>query len=65
MERFGIENPVLFNEKIECCGCGACYAICPVKAISMIEDEEGFDYPIIDYTKCINCNMCIKVCQFK
>ena len=48
--------PVLFKEKKECCGCTACYAICSQMAISMIEDEEGFEYPQIDEKK---------VCPFK
>ena len=41
MER---EIPVLYKRKEECCGCTACYAICPKEAISMVEDEEGFEY---------------------
>ena len=57
--------PILFDKKEECCGCTACYEICPKSAISMLPDEEGFDYPIIDETKCIRCNQCIKVCPFK
>ena len=36
------EVPVLYKRKEECCGCTACYAICPKEAISMVEDEEGF-----------------------
>lgn len=48
-----------------CCGCGACYAACPQKAIAMAEDEEGFLYPQIDESKCIRCNRCIKVCQMQ
>lgn len=42
------EIPVLYKRKEECCGCTACYAICPIEAISMVEDEEGFEYPQID-----------------
>lgn len=57
--------PVLFNEKENCCGCSACYAVCPLNAISMDPDEEGFLYPVIDVTKCIQCYKCIKVCSFK
>ena len=40
--------PVLYKRKEECCGCTACYAICPKEAIYMEEDEEGFEYPKID-----------------
>lgn len=48
--------------KSECCGCSACYNICPVGAIEMKPDSEGFLYPIIDRTKCINCGKCKKAC---
>ena len=57
--------PTLFNRKEECCGCTACYAICPQNAISMVEDEEGFEYPQINEEKCIRCYQCLKVCPFK
>lgn len=45
--------------------CTACYASCPKEAISMVVDEEGFEYPQIDVNKCIRCYQCIKVCPFK
>ena len=54
--------PVLFKKKSLCCGCTACYAICPSQAISMHEDYEGFEYPVIDDSKCVRCYMCQKVC---
>lgn len=57
--------PVLYEEKVLCCGCTACFAICPKSAITMIEDDEGFDYPVIDEDKCIRCYMCVKVCPIK
>ena len=53
--------PVLYSRREECCGCTACYAICPQGAISMMPDEEGFKYPQIDKKKCIGCGMCIDV----
>lgn len=40
MER---EIPILYKRKEECCGCSACYAICPKEAISMVEDKEGLN----------------------
>lgn len=46
----------------DCCGCRACENICPKKAITMIENKEGFLYPQIDKSKCINCGLCKKVC---
>ena len=57
--------PVLYEKKALCCGCTACFAICPKSAIAMIEDDEGFDYPVIDESKCIRCYLCIKVCPIK
>lgn len=57
--------PVLYENKVDCCGCSACYAICPKSAIEMKEDEEGFEYPVIDAEKCIRCYMCLKVCPIK
>ena len=59
------EKVVLFQKKEECCGCTACYSICPMSAISMCEDEEGFDYPTIDEEKCVKCYKCMLVCPIK
>lgn len=50
------------QNKADCCGCTACYNICPKNCISMQYDNEGFRYPIVDTNKCINCNLCVKVC---
>lgn len=57
--------PILFTRKEECCGCTACYAICRKKAISMVEDEEGFEYPKADAQKCVCCYVCLSVCPMK
>ena len=56
------EPPILFDRKEECCGCTACFSVCPKSAIIMTEDEEGFEYPHIDESKCIRCYICTKVC---
>ena len=48
--------------KKDCCGCYACYNICPKECITMESDSEGFWYPKIDKNKCIDCNLCEKVC---
>lgn len=57
--------PLLFENKENCCGCSACYAACPLKAISMVSDSEGFVYPQINGEKCIGCLKCTTVCAFK
>lgn len=57
--------PPLNAESEKCCGCTACYAACPVGAITMREDEEGFLYPAISPEKCLGCNKCVNVCAFR
>lgn len=53
-----------FNKEF-CCGCSACYNICPQKAIGLVRDDKGFIYPEINKNDCIKCNLCKNVCQFK
>lgn len=92
--------PELYDRKENCCGCSACYAICPLSgknrpeiiksgnddiplsykfvfsenitvihehtgAITMMPDEEGFLYPVVDAEICTRCYKCISVCAFK
>lgn len=51
----------ILNKK-DCTGCRACEQICPVKAISMKEDDEGFITPKVDEERCIKCGLCKKTC---
>ena len=53
---------VLLTDKRNCCGCSACFQICPTKCITMQEDNEGFLYPQINPNKCIECGKCVSVC---
>ena len=55
---------ILYENKSQCCGCGACYEICPKGAIKMMPDEFGCLYPIIDDNLCIECGLCIKTCNY-
>ena len=50
------------KEKKDCCGCSACVQICPKQCISMSADNEGFLYPQVNTTICIDCSLCEKVC---
>ena len=47
-----------------CSGCGACAASCPVGAINIEMNKEGFWHYKINKNKCINCGLCKKVCPF-
>ena len=48
--------------KQDCVGCGACENICPLGAISMLPDEEGFLYPHVDRELCTKCGTCHQHC---
>ena len=50
------------KEKKDCCGCSACVQKCPKQCISLREDCEGFLYPEVDQSICIDCGLCEKVC---
>jgi len=49
-------------DKEKCSGCTACANICPRKCINMVADNEGFLYPQIIDTVCVDCGLCRKVC---
>ena len=55
-------DTVVDKERDECTGCTACVATCPMHAIDMKSDVEGFNYPSIDHEICVKCGMCLKVC---
>lgn len=50
------------KNKLDCCGCNACGDICSHKAISFHTDNEGFWYPEVDKSLCVDCGLCEKVC---
>ncbi len=53
---------VLWIEKNQCTGCASCANICPVNAIEMQSDSNGFEYPVIDKNVCIHCKACEQTC---
>lgn len=53
---------IIIKNKKCCSGCSGCANICPQKCIAMVEDEEGFGYPQVDRSRCVNCGLCEKVC---
>lgn len=46
----------------ECTGCLSCYNSCNINAIDIYTNEQGFKYPRINITKCIDCGKCTKSC---
>lgn len=48
--------------KSKCTGCSACVQKCPKQCISFEEDREGFKYPKVKLSVCIDCGLCEKVC---
>lgn len=57
------ETEKYFCSDERCTGCTACAAVCPVQAISMKPDSEGFLFPVRNETVCIDCDQCRDVCQ--
>lgn len=53
---------IFIQDKKECCGCSACASVCPKNCITMSEDSEGFLYPHVDESVCIDCHLCERVC---
>ena len=54
-------NNIKLLEPSLCTGCGLCKNICPVNAIEMLSDSEGFIHPTVS-DSCINCGICTKKC---
>ena len=52
----------VYKKKENCCGCEACRQACPHEIITMVCDNEGFEYPEVDNDKCIECGICKQVC---
>ncbi len=52
------------NEKSQCFGCEACVQVCSKAALTMVEDEDGFRYSVIDSAKCVDCGLCRNVCPY-
>lgn len=47
----------------DCFGCMLCHDVCPVNAITMRLDVNGFWMPDIDTDKCIGCKSCERGCS--
>ena len=50
------------TEYKNCTGCQACRLICPNNCVTITGNEEGFYAPVVDQTRCMDCDLCIKCC---
>lgn len=55
---------IKITDKTKCSGCYACVSACPKGCISMKRDEDGFLYPSVEESVCVNCGACDKVCYY-
>lgn len=53
---------IAITDKKNCTACAACSNICPKRCIAMMEDEMGFQYPVVNQGACIECKLCEKHC---
>lgn len=49
-------------EKNYCYACRSCEQICPAGCIYFTEDREGFIFPMVDDSSCMNCGLCLNHC---
>lgn len=57
-----VVNQIEILNKKDCCGCSACAQACVKKCITMRTDYEGFTYPEVDLSTCVQCGLCKKAC---
>ena len=53
---------IQIEKKEQCSGCSACAKRCPKHAIKMEKDREGFYYPAIEKSLCVECGLCEMAC---
>ena len=63
-KNFTFSNHVL-QSHVLCCGCGSCESVCPVKAVRVSMNDNGFYYAHVGENTCIDCGMCKGVCPLE
>lgn len=56
---------ICITDKTKCCGCSACASACPKACIEMKVDSEGFLYPVVSESDCMDCGKCNNVCPIE
>jgi len=54
-----LTKPILLARETKCVACGACAAVCPQKAITIVDGKR-----IIDWSKCDQCLKCVEHCIY-
>lgn len=65
IEKTNVAQYIAQSGKEACCGCAACEAVCPRHCVVMRPDSEGFLYPSVDESACIDCGKCVRTCSFR
>lgn len=52
----------VYTEQKNCSGCGYCQYVCAKHAITLKEDSDGYVYPEINQSLCVECGACRKTC---
>ncbi|MCO5141863.1 MAG: 4Fe-4S binding protein [Oligoflexia bacterium] len=59
----------LRNDLSKCTACGDCLTLCPVEALSFVENESSTEVKIeefnIDLGRCYSCGLCVEKCPEK
>lgn len=50
---------------LKCTGCAACLLSCPRGAIRMSPDKEGFVFPVVEVSLCVECGLCEQRCPVR
>ncbi len=61
-EKVEVCKHIRINRQENCCGCSACEQACPKQCITLQPEKDGFIYPIVDETRCVDCGICKSVC---